>query len=301
MWGRLRHPHTPGAVRSRFAPPRSIVPPPALRSAALGLQPLRVFRSRARSPHPSAPRGSLKSKANPPLRKKPFAFARARGPKCVSREKTRTTGRAVFFIDPQSRAASRQNAFRYDGSASGGLYIEADPIGLAGGLNIYSYVRGNPLTRADPMGLRDVIVAIWTSRFLEGSVGHIYVGELNSTTIVSQFPTPHGIEGTNTTLSWLDTVRAEGRAADYVYQVSVPNDAEFDRAAAAARAIPTWFAFPDGSTSTQCAAAASSSLRAGGVNGLPLGNPLLPNYLNTNLLIKSLLGSQAFRLPAAPW
>lgn len=91
-----------------------------------------------------------------------------REPKCASREKTRTTGRTVFFITPQTRTASRQNAFRYDGSASvrslynyfrdcydpsTGRYCQADPIGIAGGLNVYEYARSNPLTYTDPLGL----------------------------------------------------------------------------------------------------------------------------------------------------
>jgi RHS repeat-associated protein len=46
------------------------------------------------------------------------------------------------------------NGFR-DYDPSTGRYIESDPIGLAGGLNTYSYVGGNPLDRVDPHGLLD--------------------------------------------------------------------------------------------------------------------------------------------------
>ncbi len=37
-----------------------------------------------------------------------------------------------------------------------GRYIEADPIGIDGGQNVYAYVHGDPLNRADPMGLQAV-------------------------------------------------------------------------------------------------------------------------------------------------
>ena len=44
------------------------------------------------------------------------------------------------------------NYFRaYDPST--GRYIEADPIGLAAGPNVYAYVDGNPLSNIDPLGL----------------------------------------------------------------------------------------------------------------------------------------------------
>jgi len=36
-------------------------------------------------------------------------------------------------------------------------FINEDPIGVAGGLNLYAYVRGNPISRIDPLGLTDII------------------------------------------------------------------------------------------------------------------------------------------------
>ncbi|TFY98725.1 RHS repeat-associated core domain-containing protein [Ramlibacter rhizophilus] len=64
-----------------------------------------------------------------------------------------------------------QNYFRFY-SAEQGRYLSSDPVGMAGGMNRFTYVEGNPTSRVDPLGLE-----CWTVGFFPGVGGQITFGQ----------------------------------------------------------------------------------------------------------------------------
>jgi RHS repeat-associated protein len=64
------------------------------------------------------------------------------------------------------------NYFRdYDSSL--GRYTQSDPIGLAGGINTYAYVGGNPISYVDPLGLYTEVIVWQATNHWGSQFGHV--------------------------------------------------------------------------------------------------------------------------------
>jgi RHS repeat-associated protein len=198
------------------------------------------------------------------------------------------------------------NYFR-DYNPGTGRYVQSDPIGLSGGVNSYFYVRGNPIDRIDAIGLRDVVVAVWDAYFtlypkFTNSVGHVFVGEMDGTTILSQFPYEHGIYGYNSKKTWSETLALEGKVPDAVFIVRINDDAAFDEVVRQEKNKEFWSIFGT-NNSTNCAISSSSALLAGKATSLQDGGNII---ITTPTLVKELLNYDNARgknkkYPSVPW
>jgi RHS repeat-associated protein len=144
-------------------------------------------------------------------------------------------------------------------------WISADPLGEAGGLNLYAFCANDPVNAVDPWGLRDVDVYVWEWHTMGGQVGHVMITEHGSTTVLlSQFPIPRGLHEPNHKRDYTDTLNLEGAPAK-IFIVNVPNDSAFDAMVANHVARYWWDFRPSSSDETHCTRAAYDALKAGGV------------------------------------
>jgi RHS repeat-associated protein len=90
-------------------------------------------------------------------------------------------------------------------------FISSDPIGLAGGINTYSYVKGNPLSYIDPLGLFGY--SYGTSVATTAIVGWGITGGMNGQFFSDGPSTTYGVKGTG----WGLDISADAQANGALY------------------------------------------------------------------------------------
>jgi RHS repeat-associated protein len=194
-----------------------------------------------------------------------------------------------------------QNYFR-DYDPQRGIYLQSDPIGLAGGLNTYLYANANPLHLIDPLGLYTEII-IWQPYGWTGSsLGHVS-GNINGQNFSWA---PDGWDSRPMAITYIERQRQFRSGAGVILNLTPGQEAKL--ANCLSRSGGEYDAVTDncGTPFKDCLASI----------GLDIGYPLFPVDIGDALLNSPLYGGSTFYLgpkrgffdnilrgdfPDAPW